>query len=117
MAARAKNHLTPAGGRSTLAALKKSVIPLFFMSKVCSITGARVSRGHVIHRRGLAKKKGGIGQHVTANTPRTFTPNLKVRRLWVPELSKFVKVKLTARALKTVAKNGAYRTLKKAGVV
>ncbi len=87
------------------------------MSKVCSITGARVSRGHVIHRRGLAKKKGGIGQHVTANTKRTFTPNLKVRRIWVPELSKFVKVKLTARALKTVAKNGAFKTLKKAGVV
>ena len=87
------------------------------MSKVCSITGARPSRGHVIHRRGLAKKKGGIGQHVTANTPRVFSPNLKERRIWVPELSKFVKVKLTARALKTVAKNGAFKTLKKAGVV
>ena len=35
----------------------------------------------------------------------------------MPELSKFVKVKLTARALKTVAKNGAFKTLKKAGVV
>ena len=87
------------------------------MSKVCTITGARPSRGHVIHRRGLAKKKGGIGQHVTANTKRTFTPNLKVRRLWVPELNQFVKVKLTARALKTVAKNGTFNTLKKAGVL
>ena len=87
------------------------------MSKVCSITGARPARGHTIHRRGLAKKKGGIGQHVTANTKRVFTPNLKERRIWVPELSKFVKVKLTARALKTVAKNGAFKTLKKAGVV
>ncbi len=87
------------------------------MSKVCTITGARPSKGHVIHRRGLAKKKGGIGQHVTANTPRVFEPNLKVRRIWVPELNKFVKVKLTARALKTVAKNGAFKTLKKAGVV
>ena len=87
------------------------------MSKVCTITGAHVSRGHVIHRRGLAKKKGGIGQHVTANTKRTFTPNLKERRLWVPELNRFIKVKLTARALKTVAKNGAHATLKKAGVI
>ena len=87
------------------------------MSKVCMITGARPSKGHVIHRRDLAKKKGGIGQHVTAMTKRTFTPNLKVRRIWVPELNKFVKVKLTARALKTVAKNGAHATLKKAGLV
>ncbi len=81
------------------------------------ITGARPSSGHVIHRRGLAKKKGGIGQHVTAMTKRTFTPNLKIRRLWVPELNKFVKLKLTARALKTVAKNGAHATLKKAGLL
>ncbi len=108
-----KNRLTQATTQRTLAVPKTPV----YMSKVCSITGARPSRGHVIHRRGLAKKKGGIGQHVTANTKRTFEPNLKVRRIWVPELSKFVKVKLTARALKTVAKNGAFKTLKKAGVV
>ena len=87
------------------------------MSRVCSITGARAHKGHVIHRRGLAKKKGGIGQHVTAMTPRRFFPNLKERRLWVPELKKFIQVKLTARALKTVTKNGAYATLKKAGLI
>ena len=87
------------------------------MSRECSITGARPSRGHHIHRRGLAKKKGGIGTHVTAMTPREFVPNLKDRRLWVPELKRFVRVKLTARALKTVAKNGAFRTLKKAGLI
>lgn len=87
------------------------------MSRVCSITGAKPSRGHVIHRRGLAKKKGGVGQHVTANTRRMFIPNLKVRRLWVPELNRFVTVKLSARALKTIAKNGAYRTLKQAGLI
>lgn len=87
------------------------------MSQVCSITHARPTKGHVIHRRGMAKKKGGVGRHVTANTPRLFIPNLKVRRIWVPELKKFVTVKLTARAIKTVTKNGAYATLKKAGIV
>ena len=87
------------------------------MSRVCSVTGAKPSKGNIIHRRGLAKKKGGVGQHVTANTPRRFIPNLKVRRLWVPELNRFVTVKLSARALKTTTKNGVYRTLKKAGLV
>ena len=87
------------------------------MSKVCSITGAHASKGHVIHRRGMAKKKGGVGRHVTANTPRMFEPNLKTRRIWVPELNRFVVVKLTARAIKTVTKNGPYATLKKAGLV
>ncbi len=87
------------------------------MSRICSITGAKPVKGSVIHRRGLAKKKGGIGQHVTAVVSRTFSPNLHKKRIWVHELNKFVTVKLTARALKTVTKNGAYRTLKKAGIV
>src|ERR1700747_2373003 len=88
-----------------------------FMSKVCSITKARVARGHIIHRRGMAKKKGGVGRHVTANTPRLFQPNLQTKRIWVAELNRFVTVKLTARALKTVTKNGAFQTLKKAGLL
>jgi large subunit ribosomal protein L28 len=87
------------------------------MSKVCSITKARPTKGSTIHRRGLAKKKGGIGQHVTKAVPRTFLPNLNRKRLWVTELNRFVTVKLTARALKTVTKNGAYATLKSAGVI
>jgi|GEM_PF-40586 large subunit ribosomal protein L28 len=87
------------------------------MAKVCEITGARVRRGGKIHRSGLAKKKGGIGRHVTKVIKRDVSPNLRKKRIWVPELNKYVKVKLTARALKTVAKNGAYATLKKAGVI
>ena len=87
------------------------------MSRICSITQAHPTKGSIVHRRGLAKKKGGIGQHVTKVVPRTFSPNLRTKRIWVTELNRFVVVKLTARALKTVAKNGAFATLKKAGIV
>lgn len=87
------------------------------MSKACDITGANVTRGSRIHRRGLAKKKGGIGQHITKVVPRSFSPNLRTKEIWVPELQQHVKVRLTARALKTISKNGAYRTLKKAGII
>jgi large subunit ribosomal protein L28 len=87
------------------------------MSRVCAITQSHPVKGHIIHRRGMAKKKGGVGRHVTANTPRMFFPNLKTRRIWVPELKRFITVKLSARAIKTVTKNGAYATLKKAGVI
>ena len=87
------------------------------MSKVCSITGSKVTRGSVIHRRGMAKKKGGVGRHVTKNVPRTFSPNLHEHRVWVPELKKFMRVKISARGLKTLNKNGAYATLKKAGLI
>jgi large subunit ribosomal protein L28 len=87
------------------------------MSRICSITKAKPSKGSVIHRRGLAKKKGGIGQHVTKVVTRTFFPNLQSKRIWIPEEKRYVTVKLTARALKTVNKNGAYVTLKKAGIL
>jgi large subunit ribosomal protein L28 len=87
------------------------------MSRVCDITGTKALKGRKIHRRGLAKKKGGIGMHVTATTTRYFEPNLKKKRIWVAELKKFVTVKATARALKTINRNGAYSTLKKAGLV
>jgi large subunit ribosomal protein L28 len=87
------------------------------MSRQCSITGSAPTRGSKIHRRGLAKKKGGIGMHITAVTPRYFSPNLKNKRIWVPELKKFVTVKLNARALKTISKRGAYVTLSKAGLI
>jgi large subunit ribosomal protein L28 len=87
------------------------------MSRICSITGSRASRGSVIHRRGLAKKKGGVGRHITKNVPRVFAPSLHDHRIWVPELKKFVRIRVTTRGLKTINKNGAYRALKKAGVI
>ncbi|MFP6878721.1 MAG: 50S ribosomal protein L28 [Roseibacillus sp.] len=87
------------------------------MSRVCSIRGSRVRIGRRIHRSGLAKKKGGIGRHVTKAVKRSVTPNLKKKRVWVPELGRFVKVKASAKAFKTINKNGAYATLKKAGLI
>ena len=87
------------------------------MSIVCSITGAKPSRGSIIHRRGMAKKKGGVGRHVTKNVPRVFLPNLHEHRIWVPELKKHVRIKVSARGLKTINKLGAYAALKKAGVI
>jgi large subunit ribosomal protein L28 len=87
------------------------------MPRVCSITGVGATVGHKIHRSGLAKKKGGIGRHITKRVKRVILPNLRNKRIWVPELGKFVQVKLTARALKTVNKNGAFKVLKEAGIV
>ena len=48
------------------------------MSRRCEICGKGGVRGNRILRRGQAKKKGGIGQHITAVTPRLFKPNLQV---------------------------------------
>ena len=74
-------------------------------------------KGRRIHRSGLAKKKGGIGRHVTKTVNRTVFPNLPEKRIWVPELGQFVKMKISAKALRTINKNGAYNTLKKVGLL
>ena len=87
------------------------------MARICSIRGTRVRSGGRIHRSGLAKKKGGIGRHVTKTVNRTVFPNIQVKRIWVPELGRYVRVKLSARALKTVNKNGAFKVLKEAGLI
>ncbi|MGI5925445.1 MAG: 50S ribosomal protein L28 [Lentisphaerae bacterium] len=47
------------------------------MSRVCDICGKSKTVGGRITRRGLAKKKGGIGMHVVKNVKRTFSPNLQ----------------------------------------
>ena len=90
---------------------------IFTMARICSIRGTRVRSGGRIHSSGLAKKKGGIGRHVTKTVKRTISPNLQTKRIWIPELGQYVRMKLSCRALKTMNKNGAFQTLKKAGLL
>ena len=87
------------------------------MARQCCILGQRPTRGRVIQRKGKPKKEGGIGTHVTAQTPRTFFPNLRRKRLFVPELGRWISLRLSARGLKTLGKKGGYATLREAGVL
>lgn len=43
--------------------------------------------------------------------------NLQKKRIYVPELDTHITLTLSARGLKTIQKNGAYATLKKAGII
>ncbi|MEG0023759.1 MAG: 50S ribosomal protein L28 [Akkermansia sp.] len=87
------------------------------MSRICIIRGSVPHAGRRIHRSGLAKKKGGIGRHVTKTVNRTVYPNLQEKRIWVPELGQFIRMKISVKALRTISKNGAYNTLKKVGLL
>ena len=44
-------------------------------------------------------------------------PNLQKKRIYVPELKKTFILNISTRGLRTIEKNGAYRTLKTAGVI
>ena len=50
------------------------------MSRVCAICGKRPLAGRSIQRRGLAKKKGGVGRKITGISKRFFLPNLQKLR-------------------------------------
>lgn len=63
------------------------------MSKYCPVTGKKpVSGNRVSHANNKAK--------------RVFEPNLHAKRLWSPALGRFVKLRLSARALRTIDKRG-----------
>ena len=52
------------------------------MSRVCEICKKKTVSGGSIARRGLPKKKGGVGLNITGHSLRKFRPNLqKVRAL------------------------------------
>ena len=87
------------------------------MSRVCQVTGRRTRVGNQITRRGLAKPKGGIGLKTTGVTRRKFKPNIQSKRIWVPELKQFVRVRLSAKALKMIGVKGPYRVLRDAGLI
>lgn len=44
-------------------------------------------------------------------------PNLQKRRIFVPELEKTVVVNVSVKGLRHIKKNGAFATLKKAGLI
>lgn len=44
-------------------------------------------------------------------------PNIQKKTIFVPEIDKKVTLKLSTQGIKTINKNGAYKTLKKAGLI
>ena len=63
------------------------------MSKKCEISEVGPMTGHNV-------------SHANNRTPRRFLPNLQSKRIWVQELKRYINVKLSTKALKTVTKNG-----------
>lgn len=69
-----------------------------FMARICELTGTGPIKGSHIWRSGKAKKKGGIGTHVTAITKRRFFPNLQRVKALINGEVRYIRV--TASAIK-----------------
>jgi large subunit ribosomal protein L28 len=76
------------------------------MSRRCQLTGKGPTTGYTYVTRGIAKKNKGIGLKVTGKTRRIFLPNLIQKRFWFPEENRFIRLRLSAQAIRTIEKNG-----------
>lgn len=43
--------------------------------------------------------------------------NLQTKKIYIPELKKYLRLTLSTRAIKTIQKNGAFVTLRKANLI
>ena len=68
------------------------------MSRICELTGVGSIKGSHIWRSGKAKKKGGIGTHVTAITKRRFRANLQRVKALIDGEVRYIRV--SAKAIK-----------------
>jgi len=80
------------------------------MAKVCDITGKKSIVGGGYSNRTRATQFNPTGKRVRR-------ANIQRKRIFVPELDKTFVLNLSTTAIKTIQKNGAYATLKKAGII
>lgn len=83
------------------------------MSKRCQFSGKKPVAGRSYTYRGIPKKQKGIGLKVTGKVGRRFIPNIKDKRLWIPEEKRFVTLRLSAAAMRTIDKIGISAALRK----
>lgn len=63
------------------------------MSKVCALTGKRPIYGNNV-------------SHANNHTRTRWEPNLHTKRIWIEEEKRWVKVKISAKAMKIMSKTG-----------
>jgi len=73
------------------------------MARKCSITGKRTTAARSI-------------SHAHNVTTRWQKPNIQKKRLFVPELGRWVRLKVSTRAMRTITKKGLMRYLRDEGL-
>lgn len=71
------------------------------MSKICDITGKKPQVGNNV-------------SHANNKTKRRFNPNLQKKRFYIPEEDRWITLKVSTSAIRTINKNGISSVLKKA---
>jgi large subunit ribosomal protein L28 len=80
------------------------------MARECAVTGKSTQIGGRYSNRTRATQFNPTGKV-------RRSANLQKRNIFVPELGKKILVDISAAGMRTVKKNGAFATLKKAGII
>ncbi len=70
------------------------------MARVCEVTGKKPLSGHHV-------------SHANNKTKRRFLPNLQRRKFWVESENRWISLRLSNAALRTIDKNGIDAVLAK----
>ena len=70
------------------------------MARVCQLTGKKPITGNKV-------------SHSNIKTKRRFLPNLQTKRYFLAEEDKWVTIKVSTEAIRTINKNGLYSVVKK----
>jgi large subunit ribosomal protein L28 len=73
------------------------------MSRRCELSGKGVQTGHRV-------------SHSNIKTNHRFLPNLHIKRFWSDQLKRFVTLKVSAAAIRSIDKLGLDRYVKKSGL-
>ena len=80
------------------------------MTRVCPITKKKTQVGGGYSNRTRAEQFNPRGK-------RRRSPNLQNKTIFIPETGEKITLKLSTCAIKNIKKNGAYKTLRKAGII
>ena len=69
------------------------------MARVCQVTGKKPIGGHKV-------------SHSNIKTKRRFLPNLQTKRFYLVEEEKWITLKVSTEAIRTINKNGLYSVIK-----
>ena len=69
------------------------------MARVCEVTGKKPMKGHYV-------------SHSNIKTNRRFLPNLQTKRFYLAEEDKWITLKLSTDAIRTINKNGLASVIK-----
>ena len=80
------------------------------MAKTCPVTKKTSLVGGGYSNRTRATKFNPTGKN------RKY-PNLQKKKIYIPELKKSITIRVSTKGMRTINKNGAFTTLKKAGIL